>query len=548
MAKKKSEITDKEFIAEWQHKIRDAYEPITRKSEEWQEFRRLWRSQPPEPSGSKDEEEFRANTFVIIVRYLVDTFVAKELLHFLGYPGSMTYQVVGKETRKQFRWLEDRMQKTMNILWNQEYRYGDVKGAVTDAYNYGIAGMEVRPAENPYDVFELYPIRPWDFLYDQVPVKWKNVGWAGHEKVSTKEYLKKKGYDNLDDITDLPKMFSKPVYKLGENGILVTTIWDKETKQVITFGNRNTILRKIAFPYDFPYIIRRTFTETNQIMAEGLTFLVQWVQYYANLMRNQEIDIALRMIPAWLVPHTVEMEDMAFLTPGRPIEWLGGDKPEEIGSSHSPTELKIDINQMRAEAEKGIGLPETAQGIPLSKRTTKAELMMLQQSGGGGRSWDIIKEAESDFYLPLQNKIMNIMATKAPDDLFDKFVKPMNPVENSIEYIIAGHLSPRDIKKHKVRVKSTMAKNIMQNEEELQRLFLLLRIIASVDPNRLKAGETLRRMAEEINVAGVNDLIKSDAEYERDMKQARQEMAAEVAQQIMLMGSAGGGGTPEPQI
>lgn len=546
MAKKASEKTDREFISEWQNNIKKAYEPISRKSEEWKEFRRLWRSQPPEPSGSKDEEEFRANTFVAIVRPLIDTFAAKELIYFLGYPGSMTYQVVGKE-RKKFRWLEDRMQKTMNILWNQAYRYGDVKGTVSDAYNYGIAGMEVRPAENPYDVFELYSIRPWDFLFDQVPVKWRNVGWAGHEKVSTKEYLKKKGYDNIDKISNLPLMFDKPVYRLDAEGVLVTTIWDKETEQVITFGNRNTILRKIKFPYDFPYVVRKTFTETNQMWAEGLTFLVQWVQYYATLMRNHEIDIALRMIPAWLVPNTVAMEDMEFLIPGRPVEWMGGEKPQEIGSSHSPTELKIDIAQMRREAETTVGLPEIAQGIIPSKRMTKAELVMSQQNIGGGRFWDIIKEAESDFYLPLQDKIMNIMATKAPDDLFDKFVKPMNAVENPIEYVIAGHLSPRDIKKYGIQVKSTMSRNIMQNEEELQRLFLFLRTIASIDPNRLKAGETLTRMAEEINVAGISDLIKSDQEYERDMQQVRKQMAAEVAQ-IMLRGAAGGGGTGAPQV
>lgn len=519
-------------LDKWLKRIKESDDDTATKSVQWQVYRRMWQMRLPRFTTEK-EQQFRANTYVPIVHSAVFSFAARELMYIFGIPDSITTTVDGSRDSKKLQELEDMSQSVFSILLQQPKLFPPMCYGTQDKYVYGNIGYKVLPHRDKYKIAKTDVILPWNFLKDANAATWEECAWAGHRKLVSKEYLLNKPYYDTEIIE---KLEEKNAFKqqlnirgdLGEGkGILISEIWDKTTGKFFTLAEDDLLIREPTdFPYDiFPYVWGSCYGESNTPWGFGIAFILRWIQYYTNYIRNMRIqNLITSVVNALVVPsHGVVLGDVKNLRPGGFVRVDDMNQaPKQLYAVDISRGLEEEIAILSGEAEKALGLTPYAQSQVPSKRMTTPEVMALSQ--GSGRFWLTAKLAESQVWVPWANIILQYMA-HAPKDLFAKLVGKTSR-------------TPADLKKHKIQARATMSQNVLNDEERKREVTQFLTIMQAA-PQFLKMDKLVELLVSTFRrVDGIKGVIKSNEEVETD----RQKLMEQMAQAQQIANLQGGGG------
>jgi len=536
-------------IKKWQVKMGEADNMFARHSVNWKGFYKMFRGVT---SSSEAAKKMRADVHVPIVGPMVLTFTARELMAFFGNNRAMTIQISGKGNKEVMRELEKRTQKSLEFVFSEPHVFTPLFNSVQDKNIFGISPVKVMPffdVNGQIDktkIFKTEVILPWDFLFDPQANTWLEVGWAGHEKSVSKYYLdttygKESAYKKIKDDLVEPRHTEGDEYraKHRKGGIRLTEIWDRENEEVLTFVNRKHLIRKLdKFPYMFPYILGKCFTESNTPWGYGLVDVLKWHQGYANELRDLRLDDLIRNIHTrWIVPLTMQ-DKWESLTPGGTIGTLDMNEiPKAVSGGDVTRSIDSEVNLIKQDAYATMGVsPWTQMQIP-SKRMTGREVSATIQ--GSGRFWSMVKNSESHFWLPWVERVLALIIDFAPSDFFDKVAGEIGPRVEPDKYVKFGHLEPKDLKKYHTQIQAKMASEILNNEEKRMEIALYVRLIGAIGPQYLHISKALQLIGETFDIPGVDEILKTDEEIQRaQMEMLKNLMAVQQGAQSY----AGGGG------
>jgi len=519
-------------LDKWLERIKASTDETSTQSVQWQVFRRMWQMRLPRYTTEK-EQQFKANTYVPIVHSAVFSFAARELMYIFGIPDSITTAVDGSRDSKKLQELEDMSQSVFSILLQYPELFPPMCFGTQEKYVYGNIGYKVLPHKDKYKIAKTDVILPWNFLKDADAATWGECAWAGHRKLVSKEYLLSKDYYDKKIIEGLKeqnafKMQLNIRDNIGEGkGILISEIWDKNTGQFFTLADEKYLIRELTdFPHGiFPYIWGGCYGESNTPWGFGIAFILRWIQYYCNYIRNMRMqNLMTSVVNALVVPtQGVVMSDVKNLRPGGYVRVHDMQQaPKQLYAVDVTRGLEEQIAILQGEAEKALGLTPYAQSQVPSKRMTTPEVMALSQ--GSGRFWMTAKLAESQVWVPWANIILEYMAY-APKDLFTKLVGKTSR-------------TPADLKKHKIQARATMSQNVLNDEERRREVVQFLTIMQAA-PQFLKMDKLVELLAGTFRrVDGIKGLIKTNEEVEAE----RQQLMAQMAQAQQIAGLQGGGG------
>lgn len=519
-------------LAKWVDRIKRSEDETAARAVQWQVFRRMWQMKLPRYTTEK-EQQFRANTYVPIVHSAVFSFTARELMYIFGMPDTITTTVDGSRDDKKLQKLTDNTQTVFSSLLQQPQRFLPLCYGTSDKYVYGQIGFKVMPdKENPYNVTKTDVILPWHFLKDAGAKTWGECSWAGHKKLVSKEYLRSKEYYDQKIVEGLEPSVSHETQTNvrgdidTQQGILIEEIWDKTTGKFFTMVDGTTLLREPTdFPYDiFPYIWATCYGESNSPWGFGVAYILRWIQYYANYIRNMRIqNLMTAMINTLIVPtEGVVLSDLKYPRPGGYVRVDDMQQaPRQLYSADVTRGLEEEIAILSGEAEKALGMTPYAQSQVPSKRMATPEVMALMQ--GSGRAWLTAKLSESQVWLPWANLILEYMAKFAPKDLFETLVGK-------------GAGSSKEMVKHQVQARATMSQNILNDDERRREVTQFLTIM-QVAPQLLKMDKMVDLLASTFRkVPGLRDTIKTAEELQAEQQQFMQQLAQQIG------GLQGGGG------
>lgn len=546
------EIND--FEKEWAGKIAECEREKATRAYDWQLYKNLWDCKNPDVSET--EKELSSDIVVQIVRPQIMSAMAKELMYFYGYSGGVTSHLVGKmglegqEGRKMVA-LEHRLQEVINILLNQESRFRALSDARQACYIYGNVMLKVIPHSDPYKVFRIEVILPQNSVFDTNFYRWDDVEWAGHKKVVSKEYLLSKPYydkEIVEGLTERALPYTSPGGVVeNKKGITITEIWSKKMKKFFTFAEDQYLIREPTKPKPenyFPFIWASAYSEPNSPWGFGLGEIHKNTQFYASLIREMRIDnIVSTVHNALVVPKSMrELIDENEIVPGRiyPVSSMK-ERPELLFKGDITQGLDLEVELLRNEAQIEAGFGPYSLGQYPTKRVTTGEVQAIQQ--GSGRFWLTIKSSESDFWIPLANKINQLIINSTKKDLFDKLVSPIDELRNAEEYKDFGHLAPSDLGNYKIQIQATMSDRIMSEEEKRRELSIFLQLLGTIGPEYFKKSEGIKYVVKQFrHLTGIEDIVKSDEEVEADRQKLLQQMQQAQAQRPFFGESMRGGG------
>lgn len=527
-------MTKEVDLSKWFDRIKRSEDETANRAVQWQVFRRMWQMKLPRFTTEK-EQQFRANTYVPIVHSAVFSFTARELMYIFGMPDTITTVVDGSRNDKKLQDLEDKTQTVFSILLQQSERFLPMCYGTADKYVYGDIGFKVLPdIVNKYNVAKTDVILPWNFLKDADAKVWgEECPWAGHKKLVSPEYLKSKPYYIEKAIKDLEikaPMETQTNVRADadtQKGILIQEIWDKTTGKFFTLAEGKILIREPEdFPYDiFPYIWATCYGESNSPWGFGIAYILRWIQYYANYIRNMRIqNLMTSMVNALVVSkHGVNLGDIKTLRPGGYVRVDDMTQaPKQLYSIDVTRGLEEEIAILSGEAEKALGMTPYAQAQVPSKRMATPEVMALMQ--GSGRAWLTAKLSESQVWIPWANLHLEYLSKYAPKDIFDKLVTKDK------------RKSPRELIKHKVQARATMSQNILNDEERRREITQFLAIM-QVAPQFLKMDKLVDLLAKTFRrVPGIKEIIKTTEEIKKEQAQFMEQLSTQIG------GLQGGGG------
>lgn len=521
-------------LDKWLERIKASDNETSAKSVQWQVYRRMWQMRLPRFTTEK-EQQFRANTYVPIVHSAVFSFAARELMYIFGIPDSITTTVDGSRDSKKLQELGDMSQSVFSILLQQPELFPPMCYGTQDKYVYGNIGYKVLPHKDPYKIAKTDVILPWKFLKDANAATWGECAWAGHRKLVSKEYLLSKDYYDkkiVEGLEEKKNAFAQQLNIRSDleegKGILITEIWDKTTSQFFTLAEEKSIIREPTdFPHGiFPYVWGSCYGESNTPWGFGIAFILRWIQYYANYIRNMRMqNLMTSVVNALVVPSQgIVLGDVKNLVPGGYVRVDDMNQaPKQLYAVDVTRGLEEQIAILQNEAERALGLTPYAQAQVPSKRMTTPEVMALSQ--GSGRGWLTAKLAESQIWVPWANIVFQYMAY-APKDLFTKLVGKTSR-------------TPSDLKKHKIQARATMSQNVLNDEERRREVVQFLTIMQAA-PQFLKMDKLVELLAGTFRrVDGIKGLIKTEEEIAAERQSLMEQMAR--TQQIGQLQGRGGG-------
>lgn len=537
--KPEPELVLNEFEKKWNQKIADCKREKATRATNWQLYKNLWDCTTPYQSEA--EGEIKADIVVQIVRPQILSAMAKELMYVYGAGSNLTLKLEGKSglegtEEEKMESLEHRLQTVVKILINQSGRFKAFSTARQACYTYGNVMVKTIPhPTNKYKIFQNEVILPQQALFDTNFDRWENVGWAGHTKIVSKEYL-------LSNEVYIKKIVEGLTEKTveGRTGIQISEIWDKKSKTFFTFAEDNYLIREpTKFPYNdyFPFVWASAYSEANTPWGFGLSEILKNTQFYASLLREFRIDNLFATVHnALIVPQSMrELLDAPEIVPGGryPVSSMK-EMPQPLFRGDITQGLDTEVQLLRNEALIESGFGPYAEGRAPTKRMQNTEVQALMQ--GSGRFWLTIKNSEDDFWIPIMSNIGRLIA-EGPTDLFDKLVSPIDEIHNTEEYKAFGHLAPKDLKDYKVQIQATMADRIMNDDEKRRELSILLQLLGTIAPEYFKKGIGIRYILRTFrHLSGIEDFIKSDEEVEAD----REKMMERLRLQAQAQGQAQG--------
>jgi hypothetical protein len=547
-----SKLTQSDFEKDWAGRIAECEREKANYAAEWELYKNLWECKSPESDSV--EKEIVADVVVQIVRPQILSAVAKELMYIYGFGTTLTSKIVGKtglegsEGRK-VQAYENRLQDIIKLLLNQAGRFRTLSNARQACYIYGNVMLKIMPdIENPYRIFRVEVIDPPNAVFDTGFDKWQDVTWAGHKKIVRKEYLLSKKYYKHDVIKKLTERALPYTSTTGiqntKQGIEITEIWNKKSKKFFTFADDQYLIREPEkFPYGdyFPHIWASAYSEANNPFSFGLSEILKNTQFYASLLREFRIDNLFSTVHnALVVPKSMrELIDEGEITPGR-IYGVSSmkERPEQLFKGDITRGLDEEVQILRNEAQVETGFGPYALGQYPSKRVTSDEMHAIQQ--GSGRFWHTIKSSESDFWIPLMEKINTLIMNSSKQDLFDKLYSPIDELHNSEEYADFGKLTPADLKSnYKLQVQATMADRVMSEAEKRRELGIFLELLGTIGPEYFKKSEGIKYILRNFrHLPGIEDIVKTPEEVEA-YREKQLQMAAQAQQQAQQQASFG---------
>jgi hypothetical protein len=497
-----------------------------------------------------------ADVHVPIIGPMIHTFSARELMAFFGYSEAMTVEIAGKGDADLLREFERRTRKGLSFLWSEPNVFTPLFNAVQDKNIFGNTVIKVMPA---YDLqgkldttklFETEVINLWNFLLDPHANTWDKVEWAGHRKLVSLNYLESRYGDEVAYKKIKSTLREKNYYAsnsprgdTGKKGIELTEIWDRVNEEVLTFIDRKYLIRKLdKFPYKFPFVLGQCFTESNTPFGWGIADELMWTQLYANEMANLRLDDLIRNVHTrWVVPSALYTQ---FEVSGPGDMMMSNDMtklPVALSAEDVTQNLSFEIDSLKQSAYSTMGVsPWTQVNIP-SKRMTTPEVMLTEK--GSGRFWTLMKNAESHFWLPWAERVLDIIIRFAPDDFFDKVAG--ENVIGTAEYEKFGQLRPKDLKKYHTQIQAKMASEVLKDEQKRMGIAQFIRVIGSIAPIYLNEGEAFKLLGETFDIPGIEKILKTDEEVRAEKAALMEQLAAQQAMAARQEGAkslAGGGG------
>ena len=129
-------------------------------------------------------------------------------------------------------------------------------------------------------------------------------------------------------------------------------------------------------------------------------------------------------------------------------------------------------------------------GEMASKRMFTPEVVIATRNAGA-RFWMKTKNSETHFWLPWVEKIIEHIK-RAPDDLFDKLVSPMDEMHDRENWEKVGRLIPSDLNDVDIQIQAKMSYTVMQDVEIRQRVLEALKIGGTIWPEYLDKVEALK--------------------------------------------------------
>lgn len=511
-------MAEKDLSNGWGDRISESLAQIAIEAPSWRYLYKLWRAIPPRQT--KQEDNRRANIFVPVVGPIIMTFLAQEMMFFFGNPSAITVKIVGSRHDGKLQLLEDRLQKVIEYFLSQPFRFRRLYTIIQDKYIYGTSVCKTMPAIDEYNIMETEAINGWDFLYDPQCRNWDEIlqgGWCGHEKIVPKEQLMQPPWDKIYDQKKIKaykeggiKADIRPPYE-SKKGLLITEIWDNKDEKIKAFIDRAVQIRRDRFPHKFPYILGLDMPESNRMFAIGESEWLKWTQMEINTLRCQRLDNIYRAIHnMWLVPDTVDIEDMRAAGPNAFIQWRGGEvRPEPLFQPDVTRTLQLDIMEGVNEARRiAAGSGPLSGEMPTKRMATPEAMAML----GNARAqfWMKLKVSESNFWLPWAENLVDFIVKKGPDDLFDKIVTPMDDTHDTENFDKYGRLRPKDLRGFEIQIQAKMSYDVLNDERKRQLIWEGLQLAGTAWADMMDRRKALDILTNTYrDIPGFKDIFKT---------------------------------------
>jgi hypothetical protein len=469
--------------AEWKNRLAEAEAERAKEEPKWLQLYRLWRGIPP--SLPKTQVGKRANIFVPFIFPVIMTIQAREMMYFMGTSANLTVKIAGASKKEEIRQLQLRAQNSMEFLFAQPYRFTQQYNINQDRLIYGYCPSKLM-STNDYNVFRSELIHPWNFLYDPRVREWCDIGWAAHWKVVPIFYLQ----DKEPYIQEVVKAIAEGEITLDkryphhpQKGILLTEVWDKESKKMFALVNNETVVRAPEEFKRFPYLLHIDNPESLKIPAIGESELAKWLQLELNILRNQILDnVKRRAHDILLCPPGVNKWELQNARSGGVINWDGTTKPEAVPFTDATRNLEFKgVEHFKDEIRWLTGVLPGTTGEMLSKRMTTPEVSTMNL-GTGSRFWLREKVAEDHYWKPLGDGIMELLV-EAPKDFFAECASMGNDYDDK--------LKPSDLKKYDVQIQPRMSEDIRNDMYLRETVLTALKIGGIAWPDWIDRGKAL---------------------------------------------------------